>query len=130
MPDRSANAARVRGYRDLDAWNKSMTLIARCYAVARSLPPDERFDLARQLRRASISIAANIAEGSGRRHKADYARFLAIARGSLSEVETYLEIIRQLDFAPGNQTSEALALASDVGKMLTGLLRRHARPVP
>lgn len=120
---------KVRGYRDLIAWQKAIALVVSSYSVARCLPPEERYELGKQLRRSSISIPANIAEGAGRRHRADYARFLTFSRGSLSELETYLEIIRLLEFAPLERTEPAIELASEVGRMLTVMLRRHARPI-
>lgn len=98
------------------------------YSVARCLPPDERYELGKQLRRSAISVPANIAEGAGRRHKRDYARFLSMSRGSLSELETYLEIIRLLEFAPLERTEPAIELASEVGRMLTAMLHRYPRP--
>jgi four helix bundle protein len=85
----------------------------------------ERFELARQLRRASISIAANIAEGAGRKHAGDYARFLSIARGSQAEVETLLEIIRRLGFVAAQSLEAATGLAGEVGRMLTVMLGRR-----
>ncbi len=115
----------VRGYRDLIVWQKAMGLVVLCYGAARQMPPDERFELGRQLRRAAISIPTNIAEGAGRRRKPDYARFLAIARGSLSEVETCLESTLRLGFGSEEIIRPALLLASEVGRMLTAMLRRH-----
>ena len=117
---------RVRSYRDLIVWQKSIELVGLCYAVARSLPAEEQFDLGRQLRRSCVSIPANIAEGAGRRHRLDYARFLGIARGSQAEVITYLEICAQLKYAPEKRLSPAVALAIEVGKMLSAMMRLHS----
>jgi four helix bundle protein len=118
---------RVRGYRDLIAWQRAIALVVECYAIARMLPGHERYELARQLRRAVTSIPANIAEGSGRRRKPDYARFLAMARGSLSEVETYLEICAALGYADAERLRRPRSLADEVGRMLTALLHRQLR---
>ena len=116
---------RARSYRDLIVWQKSIALVGQCFDVARALPLDERFELGKQLRRSSVSIPANIAEGAGRRHRGDYARFLAIARGSQAEVTTYLDIIERLGYAPVERIEPAYALATEVGKMLSTMLRLH-----
>lgn len=115
---------RVSGYRDLIVFQKAVSLVVASYSVARSLPADERFELGKQLRRACTSIPLNIAEGSGRMSKPDYARFLAIARGSLSEVEACCVLIEALDYAPAKRIDTAMSLADEVGRMLTVMLRR------
>jgi four helix bundle protein len=119
----------VRGYRDLIVFQKSLALVVKAYSIARLLPREERFELGGQLRRASTSIPINIAEGAGRRSAADYARFLAVARGSLSEIETCCLIAEALGFASKERVSAALAVADEVGRMLTAMLKRqYARP--
>ena len=123
----SLPARPVRGYRDLIVFQKAIALVVASYAVARCLPPDERFDLGRQLRRACTSIPINIAEGSGRRSKRDYAQFLTIARGSLSEVEACCVMIQALDYAPGDRVKAAMSIANEVGRMLTTMLYRQLR---
>ena len=117
---------KVRSYRDLIVWQKSMSLVGHCYAIARGLPSEERFDLSRQLRRACVSIPANIAEGAGRRHRGDCFRFLAIARGSQAEIMAYLDVVEHLKYAPIDRTMRARDLAMEVGKMLSAMLRLHA----
>lgn len=117
---------RARSYRELIVWQKAIALVGHCFDVARELPLDERFELGKQLRRSSISIPANIAEGAGRRHRGDYLRFLAIARGSQAEVTTYLDIIERLGYAPADRIQPAQALATEVGKMLSAMLRLHS----
>jgi len=118
---------RVRGYRDLVVFQKAIALVVEAYAVARCLPPDERFDLGRQLRRACTSIPSNIAEGSGRRSGRDYAQFLTIACGSLSEVEACCVMIRALDYAPSDRVNAAISIADEVGRMLTTMMYRQLR---
>jgi four helix bundle protein len=115
----------IRGYRNLTVFNKAVSLVGASYAVARSLPQDERFELSSQLRRASTSIPLNIAEGSGRMSQPDYARFLSMARGSLFETEACCVIIKSLDLAPTKRISDAMSLADEVGRMLTVMLRRQ-----
>ncbi|HWH53498.1 MAG TPA: four helix bundle protein [Gemmatimonadaceae bacterium] len=81
-----------RSVRDLIVWQKAMAIAEQVYAVTHQFPPDERFGLVAQCRRAAVSIAANIAEGHGRRSTAFFIHFLRIARGSVSELDTELEL--------------------------------------
>ncbi|MGH7711422.1 MAG: four helix bundle protein [Gemmatimonadaceae bacterium] len=117
----------VRGYRDLIVFQKAVSLVVASYAIAHCLPRDERYELGRQLRRASTSIPINIAEGAGRRTSRDNAQFLAIARGSLSEVEACCLIIQELKYAPPHRIAAALSIADEVGRMLTTMIRQLAR---
>lgn len=80
----------IRGYRDLDAWRSAMELVEFCYVAARKFPAYELHALSNQLRRAVVSVPANIAEGRGRQHTAEFLNFLSIAYGSLMEVETHV----------------------------------------
>jgi four helix bundle protein len=118
---------RIRSYRDLDVWCEAMRLLEAAYRLASRLPPDERFGLSSQLRRAAVSVAANIAEGHGRDHTGDYLRFLSYAKGSLMEVETLLLACERLSLASANETTEPLAAAARVGRMLAGLVRSLKR---
>lgn len=88
----------VRNYTDLIAWQKAMDFVHRVYALTSGFPGDERFGLTSQLRRAAVSIPSNIAEGEGRETPGDFIRFLAIAHGSLREVETQLRISQRLGY--------------------------------
>src|SRR5919199_3963951 len=111
----------IRSYRDLIVWQKAIALMAESYRCSRSLPADERFGLVAQIRRAAVSVPANIAEGHGRHHRDDYRQFLSIARGSLMELETHLIICETLGFIPAQQLSSARVLATEVGRMLSVL---------
>lgn len=82
--------ANINSYKDLIVWQKSIDFVDMIYAVTKSFPKEEQFGLTSQLRRASISIPSNIAEGWGRKYGNEYAHFLRIASGSLYEVETQL----------------------------------------
>ncbi|MGQ0640381.1 MAG: four helix bundle protein [Gemmatimonadaceae bacterium] len=123
----SPTKPRVRGYRGLVVFQKAVSLAVASYAVAKCLPPDERYELGRQLRRACVSIPINIAEGAGRRTKRDNAQFLAIARASLSEVEACCIVIRALGYAPADKILPVLSVADEVGRMLTTMMRREIR---
>lgn len=87
----------LASYRELSVWQRSMDLTVAVYDVAKALPADERYGLGSQLKRAAVSVPANIAEGYGRTHRGGYLRHLSIARGSLSEVETLLAIAVRVD---------------------------------
>ncbi|MEP7233814.1 MAG: four helix bundle protein [Ignavibacteriota bacterium] len=76
---------KIRSYRDLHVWKKSMELVKQIYVLTRQFPPEEKYGLKSQIQRATVSVPANIAEGHGRSHLGDYLRFLSIAKGSLSE---------------------------------------------
>lgn len=80
----------VQCYRDLLVWQKAMEVVLACYRLSETFPKTETFGLASQLRRAAVSIPANIAEGHGREHLGDYLHHLSIANGSLMEAETHL----------------------------------------
>lgn len=107
------------GYRDLDVWQKAMKLVEAVYHVGRDMPDNERYGLISQMQRAAVSVPSNIAEGYGR--GGDYRRFVLIARGSLMELETQLELSVRLGLAPRDQVAAAWPLTQDVGRMLTRL---------
>lgn len=115
-------ASEIRSFRDLIAWQKSMGLCEQVYAISKHFPPDERFGLTVQIRRASVSIPSNIAEGYGRRSKQDYLRFLNIALGSLCEVETQLILSVKLGFANSDTVGPCLDLVREVDRVLCGLI--------
>jgi four helix bundle protein len=109
---------------DLKIWQKSIELVERCYRLSTMLPLDERFALTSQIRRAATSVPANIAEGFGRWNSRDFARFLAIASGSLRELETHLVIVRRLGLVPGAKVDEVLPLCDELAKMLFKMRQR------
>lgn len=113
----------MAGYRDVVAWQKAMGLAERLYRFAASLPPDERFVLAAQLRRAAVSVPSNIAEGHERRSRADYARFIAIACGSIAEIETQLELTQRLGIGDSSCRDEALRCSDELGRILRAIHR-------
>ena len=109
-------------YRELDVWKISMELCEQVYGLVRQFPSDERYALGDQLRRAAVSIPSNIAEGNGRDSKSDYARFLSIARGSLFEVQTQLELAERLNYVT---VSEGLKESiTRISKMLYSMTRK------
>ena len=88
----------AKDYRELEVWQLSMGLCESVYGLLRKFPAEEKYALCDQLRRAVISIPSNIAEGNGRGSATEYARFVAIARGSLFEVRTQLELAVRLGY--------------------------------
>ena len=96
---------RARNHKDLKAWMIAMDFVEDVYRLSRALPAEERFTLCVQLRRAAVSIPANIAEGAGRASPADFARFVAIASGSLSELETLILLCERLGLFEGAQAA-------------------------
>ena len=113
----------ARYYQDLAVWQKSMDLVEAIYRVSRQFPAEERFGLTDQVRRSAISIPANIAEGQGRLHQGDFRRFLSIARGSLMETETHIEVALRLRMIEHNEVQSIHGLIQDVGRLLNGLIR-------
>ncbi|WP_439181610.1 four helix bundle protein [Carboxylicivirga taeanensis] len=87
----------MKTFRELLVWQKSMDFVTEAYNVTAGFPDDEKFGLTNQLRRASVSIPSNIAEGFGRKSDGDFSRFLSIALGSSFEVQTQLEIAKNVD---------------------------------
>ena len=114
--------AGIIGYKDLIAWQKGMDLIEEVYRLSAGFPSAERFGLAAQVRRAAVSIPSNIAEGYGRPGKADYIRFLDIARGSANEVETQLLVAERLRFVDVGQMKRAVDMVNEVQRVLKGLV--------
>ncbi|HET7459259.1 MAG TPA: four helix bundle protein [Gemmatimonadaceae bacterium] len=112
-----------RGYRDLVVWQQAMDLVVISHRIADSLPATQRFALADQIRRAAISIPANIAEGYTRIHRGDYLRHLSIARASAGELDTHLLIAVRLGYGEPDLRDRALALTDRVSRLLVGLTR-------
>ncbi|MFD0834741.1 four helix bundle protein [Mariniflexile aquimaris] len=89
---------KIKSHKDLKVWQESMTFVTKIYKVSEGFPKHEVYGLTAQIRRAAVSIPSNIAEGAGRKGENEFTRFLYIALGSLSEVETQLEISQRLNY--------------------------------
>jgi len=113
-------------YRKLTVWRKAMDVAAEIYRLAPRLPSEEAYGLRSQITRAAASVPANIAEGWVRESPRERAQFLAIAHGSLAEVETLVELCEQAGYFPTRDTACVRGLMEEVGKML-GALRRRSR---
>ncbi len=114
----------VRTFQDLLVWNKAMDLVTEIYRLTKTFPKDELFGLTGQLRRAAISVPANIAEGQGRLSEKEFRQFLGNARGSLSEMETHILIARNLRYLDEESTRHLLDASAEVGMILNGLLSK------
>jgi four helix bundle protein len=112
---------RIVSYRDLLVWSRAMDLVEVCYKISARFPQSELYGLANQLRRAAVSIPANIAEGHGRKNLGEYIQHLSIANGSLKEVETHLLISHRLKYIEKSDVAAAFEVCEQVGKMLAGL---------
>jgi four helix bundle protein len=111
----------MQRFTDLIVWQRSHALVLHVYRLTKSFPPDERYGLTSQLRRAVLSVPTNIAEGSKRQTNPEYARFLNIAEGSLAETEYLLMVSRDLGYLPVAITKPVFTEAAEIAKMLHGL---------
>lgn len=112
-----------RPHKKLEVWQKAMALVARIYSLTKEFPKSEAYGLSSQMRRSAISIPGNIAEGAARKSKAEFLQFLNIARGSLSELDTQLELAYMLGYIDEKRQRETLAELTTVFRMLSGLIR-------
>ena len=114
----------MKDFKELKVWARAHELTIAIYAATRSFPRDEIYGLTSQVRRSSASIAANIAEGCGRRCDGEFVRFLQIARGSASETEYHLLLARDLNFLPGRDYERIEKHVVEVQRMLTALVQK------
>ncbi len=112
----------MHGHRDLRVWRMGMALVTDIYEITARFPKHQVFALANQMQRAAYSIPCNIAEGHGRNSRREFHQSLGIARGSLLELETQIEIARNLGFISSEVASGLLTKTGDIGRMLSGLL--------
>jgi four helix bundle protein len=112
-----------KNYRDLETWKRAMDLVEEVYEATRKFPKDELYSLTNQVRRATVSVPSNIAEGQGRESDREFLHHLAIAYGSLCEVETQVIIAERLKYLESNETAKLLSRAGEVGRLLNGLSR-------
>jgi four helix bundle protein len=112
----------VTNYKELDVWKKSVALTTELYRLTSRFPDTERYGLVSQIRRASTSIPANIAEGWGRGPRGEYTQFLTVARGSLMELETHLIVACNLHFLEPEELTSVLMPGKDIERMLNRLI--------
>ena len=122
---REVSLAKDESFRQLIVWRRAIELTFAVYAATKEFPKDELFGLTSQMRRASVSVASNIAEGHARATEGEFVQFLGIARGSLAEVQTQLVIDSGLRLASGERLELCEELSVEVSKMLDSLLRQR-----
>jgi four helix bundle protein len=123
----------IQSYKDLEVWKKSFAFTLEVYKLTADFPSEEKFGIISQLRRASVSIPSNIAEGWSRKSTKSYIQFLHISLGSIAEVETLLLLSYELKYLNYESSQYLQKSLSDIGKMLNGLissLRRSMEVVP
>lgn len=115
---------RIDSHRDLLVWQKSMDLAVMVYGLSQKFPTSELYRLVSQMTRSAVSVAANIAEGHARGTRRDYSNFLAIAKGSLMETETYIMLSVRLRYTNEQEVRPALDMVTQISKMITVLRSR------
>ena len=125
----------VKNYRELVVWQKAMDFVVDVYRITAKFPAGERFGLSDQLRRAAVSVPSNISEGFGRESTNDYIHFLIMARGSLNEISTQLEIAVRLGYM--NSGTGLYSQSVEIGKLLNSMIKKlrlrshsHSSPAP
>jgi four helix bundle protein len=114
--------SRIHSYKDLIVWQKSMDLVVEIYKITELFPKSEQYGLTSQMRRSSVSIPSNIAEGRKRGSRKDYRQFLIVAYGSGAELETQIEVAKRLKFVDDDKLRKADNLLSEVMKMLNKMI--------
>ena len=117
----------MRPHENLEVWKKAVEVALTVYKTTETFPRDERFGLTSQLRRAAVSIPANIAEGASRTSKKEFCHFLSNAQGSASEVETELLIAFRLGYVARDKYDALLSSFDEIGRMIPGLSQQLAR---
>lgn len=121
------NERSIQSFMDLRVWKEAMELVELCYQLSKGFPKDEMYGLTSQLRRAAVSVPANIAEGYGRDVRGSYVQHLKIAQGSLRELQTHILLAERVKIAASVDTKPVMERCETVAKMLNGLIRSLQR---
>ena len=113
----------IESFKDLDVWQMAMTLAEDCYLLTARFPKEEMYGMSAQLRRAAVSIPANIAEGYGRDQTGPFVQFLRIAQGSARELETHLILVQRIRLAEQQTVAPLQEKCDRIGRMLRSLIR-------
>lgn len=113
-----------RNYKDLVVWQRAIDLATWTYSLTSGFPKEEIYGIVSQMRRASVSIPSNIAEGQSRQHKTEFIQFLSIAKGSLSELETQLIISEKLKYIDDNEFDEGKKRIAELNRLLHPLISK------
>jgi four helix bundle protein len=111
------------GFRDLLVWRQAMDLARDCYFLTKHFPREELYGITSQMRRAAVSVPANIAEGNGRKTRKDYVSFLRVAQGSLRELETYLILVVEIKLVQKEAVTALLTQLGSVARLLNRLIQ-------
>jgi four helix bundle protein len=122
--DKGTRKGKMKTYRDLLVWQKSMALVTEIYRLSKSFPKDETYGLTSQMRRCAVSIPSNMAEGYGRNSTSDYIRFLYIATGSLYELQTHIEIALNLRYLNKTNFDKLYESSREIERMLSSLTKK------
>ncbi len=114
----------VKTFEDLIIWQKSIVLTKQIYVITRKFPKEEIYGLSNQLRRASVSVASNIAEGYGRITRNDYKRFLSFSFGSSFEIQTQLIIGMEIGLINNEDFNESMMLSKEISAMLYAIMKK------
>lgn len=114
----------IKSFRDLKIWEKGIELVKKVYLVTKEFPKEEQYGLSSQMRRTSVSIPSNVAEGFRRKHNKEYKQFLNIALGSCAELETQLVIARELEYINENQEKDTIELIYYICRMIVNLKKK------
>ena len=120
----------IKSYRDLQVWQEAVDLVELVYRASAAFPADERFGLTSQLRRSSVSIPSNIAEGHARPTTRDYLRFLGISLGSLAEMETQILIAHRLGYIDDASLDRVCQASDRIGRMLRAMMKSLQTKLP
>ncbi len=115
---------KVKSYKDLIVWQKSMDLVIEIYKLVKKLPKEETYSLSDQMRRAVVSIPSNIAEGYTRKSTNEYLNFLSIANGSCTELETQLLICERINYLSEADTEKAFVLIDEIGAIIYHIMTK------
>jgi four helix bundle protein len=124
MQDEPPSNQKPKGYRDLVVWQKGIEVAKLVYLLTKSFPPEEKFSLVSQMRRAAISIPSNIAEGQPRHTTGEFIQFISHAEGSVAELDTQFHLSVELGFLASSQAASGFELLGDLRRMLNGLRRK------
>ncbi|HEX3890539.1 MAG TPA: four helix bundle protein [Verrucomicrobiae bacterium] len=122
-PNTVSRSNGTQSYRDLLVWQKSMALAKEIYKLTAKFPPEEKFGLISQMRRATVSVPSNIAEGQARNTTGEFVQFISHAEGSLAELDTQLTLAVELNFLSSEKAAACLDSITELRRMLNGLRR-------
>ncbi|NEP54434.1 MAG: four helix bundle protein [Moorea sp. SIO3C2] len=114
----------INNFKDLIIWQKAMDIAEKCYLLTKFFPKDELYGMVQQIRRAAVSIPANISEGYGRRSTPEYIRFLNIAQGSINELETHLILSFRVGLSKQDDIESIVSLLKEESRMIIALIRK------